>query len=337
MADRIKVVVTIDISEALLDELRRASPRLCIEQNLCDSEQDVARALSPGSEILYTRHFPSRLKKGSRLKWIQFQSAGIDYYLNHPVYQSSVIITTTSGAHAGPAAEFVLGLMIALVRNIPQLVQDQQRHCWNSSHSPEIELRGKTIGILGYGSIGRQVARLADALGMRILAVKRDPQERRDPGYLWLFPGDPEGTLPERIYPRSELKAMLKDVDFLVITAPHTRDTESVIGEIELQAMRPTSYLINVGRGPLVNMSALACALRERWIRGACVDVFEPEPLATSSEFWDAPNLLITPHVLASRDNLQYDKRCNEIFAENLRRFVAGEPLWNQVRKDLGY
>src|SRR3989442_15897398 len=135
MIDPVKVLVTIDISTRLLNELREVSARLQVEQTFRYSEQDVAEALSLDTEVLYTRYFPSRIENGSRLRWIQFQGAGLDCYLDHAIIRNPVAITTTSGAHAGPGAEFVIGLMIALARKIPQLVKDQSQHCWDPTHS----------------------------------------------------------------------------------------------------------------------------------------------------------------------------------------------------------
>lgn len=337
MPDQIKVVVTIDISEKLLNRLRQLSPRLLVKQRICHSEEGAARALDPDTEILYTRYFPNYLEDGSKLKWIQYQAAGMEPYLESPIFQSDLTITNTSGAHAGPAAEFVVGMMVALARGFSQLLRDQVNRVWDPSHGPENELRGKIIGIVGYGSIGRQIARLADAMGMRILAVKRHPAQRRHQGFSWPALGDPEGLLPERFFAPSDLRKMLGEVDVLVITTPLIPETKNLIDEPELEKLKPTSYLINVARGGLVNMSALAKALREHWVAGAAVDVFEPEPLSPESDLWEVPNLFITPHVLAGRDNVLYDQRCNEIFAENLRRYLAREPLLNLVRRDLGY
>jgi phosphoglycerate dehydrogenase-like enzyme len=327
----------VDISEGLINQLGRVSPRLIIEQKHCRSEEETARVLRPDNEVLYTRYLPSHVPDGSALRWIQYQAAGIDCYLDDPVFQSDVMITTTSGAHAGPAAEFIIGVMVALARDFPQLVKDQEMRRWDSSHSHENELRGKTVGVVGYGSIGRQLARLCVAFGMRILAVKRDQADLCDRGFTALFPGDPEGRLPEKILPTSQLGSLVGEVDFLVITAPFTKQTLGLIDEAKLRAMKRSSYLINVARGPLVDIRALARALREGYIAGAAIDVFEIEPLDSSSDLWSLPNLLITPHVLASRENPRYDQRCNEIFAENLKRYLMGKPLVNLVRKELGY
>lgn len=337
MTHLVPVLVTIDISKELLCNLREVSPQLKIDQTYCNSEEAVTEAVGVETEVLYARHFPTRLQNGSRLRWIQYQAAGLDVYLNHPLIRTPVMITTTSGAHAGPGAEFVVGLMIALGRGIPQLVKNQSQHQWSPADAPEIELRGKTLGIVGYGSIGRELARLASALGMRILAVKRNVHDPRDADNLAVFPGDPNGRLPERIFPPAQVKVMLAEADFVVVAAPLTRDTAGMIGEDELRVMKPTSYLINVARGSVVTMTALTRALKENRIAGAAVDVFESEPLDSTSDLWELPNLLITPHVMASRANPKYDERCNGIFAENLRRYLAGAPLLNLVRKDAGY
>jgi phosphoglycerate dehydrogenase-like enzyme len=198
-----------------------------------------------------------------------------------------------------------------------------------------LPLRGATLGIAGYGSIGRAVANLARGFGTRVLATKRSPAEKRDAGYTHPGAGDPEGAIPERIYGPEGLAEMVGRCDYVVLCLPSTPDTDGVVGERVLRAMRPSAYLVNVGRGTVVDEPALVRALKEGWIAGAGLDVFAREPLPVESELWDLPNVICTPHV--SNNTADYERDSLGFFAHNLRRYLAGEPLLNVVDLRRGY
>jgi phosphoglycerate dehydrogenase-like enzyme len=199
-----------------------------------------------------------------------------------------------------------------------------------------VELRGATLGIIGYGSIGRELARMATtALGMRVLACKRDPSRRADDGYQLPGTGDPDGALPEAWFAPSRLHDMLRHSDVVVMCAPLTAETRTMIGSAELAAMKPSAFFVNVGRGPTIDEAALAAALKSGRLAGAAVDVFHEEPPPAGHPLYALDNVIVSPHVsgfLAS-----YDDRCTDLFAENLRRFLAGTPLLNQVDRARGY
>jgi phosphoglycerate dehydrogenase-like enzyme len=214
----------------------------------------------------------------------------------------------------------------------------QRRHEWPDGRwdlfaGPEV--RGQTMGIVGYGSIGREVGRLARAFGMRVLATKRRAEERRGTGYELPALGDPEGTVPDQIFPPSRLREMLAQSDFVVLAVPLAPETEGLIGEGELRAMKPNAYLVNIARGPIVNEAALIRALQEGWIAGAGLDVFAQEPLPPDSPLWGMENVILSPHVAGF--TIHYDERAADLFAENLRRYLAGEPLLNRVDRGRGY
>ena len=331
MTGPLRVLVTIDIASSLIEDIRRVSPRVLVEQRVCQSNDEVAEAITAGVEVLYSRHVPPFPGPDSELKWIQAQSSGTDRFLGNPLVGSHVMVTNTSGAHAVPGAEFILGLMIALARGFPQLGIDQSAHEWRPEHSPEIELWGKTVGIVGYGAIGRQVGRLADAMGMRVLAAKGNPEERVQTGFNMPGVGDPEGRIPEKVYGPTQLGEMIADVDFVVLTLPRNPGTENLVDEAVLGRMKPTAYLVAVARTNVVDLDALVAALRKHRIAGAALDCLEPPP-APDSPIWDTPNLFITPYISASRANPSYDARCNEIFIGNLKRYLAGESLLNLAR-----
>jgi phosphoglycerate dehydrogenase-like enzyme len=196
------------------------------------------------------------------------------------------------------------------------------------------ELNGKTIGIVGYGSIGRHVARLADVFGMRVLAMKRNPQHA-DVGFQFTDVGDPEGALPDRYYTPHQLHALLSESDVVLIAVPLTPQTQELFDEAAFQAMKSTAFLVNIARGGVCKETALIDALKQQRIAGAALDVFHQEPLPPDHPLWHLPNTFISPHIAGLTPH--YNERAATIFEENLRRYLAGEPLYNIVDKTEGY
>ncbi len=338
--ENVEILCTLRFTAELLDRLRAVSPRLRITQQTCHTPQEVAAAVAhyPGVEVLYTFHVPDNiLELAPRLRWVQLHSAGADHLLGRPIMHSDVTITTSSGIHATPIAEYVMASILAYRWRVPHWTACQREARWPSGRwdlYARPELRGSTLGIIGYGSIGREVGRLGRAFGMRVLALRRSAG-RTERGYTVEQIGDPDGAIPERFYPPEALHEMLAECDYVVIALPLTPDTHHLIGEAELKAMKPSAYLVNIARGAIVDEAALVRALREGWIGGAGLDVFEQEPLPADSPLWKLENALISPHVAGFTPH--YDKRAAELFAQNLQRYLAGEPLLNLVDKTKGY
>ena len=325
-------------TEEQLDKLRAVSPHLVVRQQTCRNAEEVTAALDEHVEVLYTVFSPTTLDVAPRLRWVQLHSAGVDHLLDTPLWHSEVTITTNSGIHATTIGEYVLASMLAFTRHLPRMLYYQQRAEWPSGRWEKFvgrELRGSTICIVGYGSIGREVARLARCLGMRVLAVKRDPENRADTGFTLPGTGDPDGSIPEVIYPPQELRQALAQSDYVVIAVPSTPATRHLIGEAELRAMPEHAYLVNIARGDVIDQEALVRALREGWIGGAGLDVFDPEPLPADSPLWGFDNVILSPHVAGFTP--RYDDYATELFAENLRRYLAGEPLLNLVDRQRAY
>ena len=340
----IEVLSTLGFTADLLAQLRAVSPRLHVTQQTCHDTGEVAAALAdhPQVEVLYTFHLPHNvLDLAPRLRWIQLHSAGVEHVLESPLMHSEVAITTSSGIHVTSIAEHVFASMLAHRWQVPFWIRCQREGVWPSGRWDSYsrpELRGSTLGIVGYGSIGREVGRLGRAFGMRLLALRRSAG-RADWGYALEHAGDlvgdPQGNLPERFYPPEALHEMLAECDYVVIALPLTPATMRFIGDAELRAMKPTAYLVNVARGPIVDEEALLRALREGWIAGAGLDVFEQEPLPAGNPLWDLENALLSPHVAGFAP--RYDERTAVLFAQNLARYIAGEPLLNLVDKAEGY
>jgi phosphoglycerate dehydrogenase-like enzyme len=197
------------------------------------------------------------------------------------------------------------------------------------------ELRSQTLGIIGYGSIGREIARLAKGFGMHILATKLDARHPEDNGYIMPGIGDPRGEIPDRIYPRQATRSMLAECDYIVNTLPLTEKTHHFFDETLFKEMKPNAFLVNIGRGRVINEPDLIKALKKGWIAAAGLDVFETEPLPEDSPLWTMDNVILTPHV--SGFTPHYDERATDLFAENLRRYLAGEKLLNLVNREQGY
>ena len=323
-------------TETQLDRLRRVSPSLSV------TSAEPERADYSRVDVLYAGAPPRDLSRASALKWVQLHMAGVNALHDHPLYTASTLpLTTTSGVHAGTIAEYALTVMLALAHRVPRMVEWQARGGWPPDERRwelfvPVELRGATLGIIGYGSIGRELARMATAaLGMRVVALKRDPSQRADPDYCPPGSGDPEGRLPERWLGPDGLGELLHSADVVVMCAPLTRETRHMIGARELGAMKRTAYFINVGRGASVDEAALARALAERRIAGAVVDVFAEEPPPAGHPLYACDNVIVSPHVSGFLPS--YDDRCADLFAENLRRWLAGGRLLNLVDRARGY
>jgi len=336
--DSIKVLCTLRFTDSQLEKLRSVSSRLIVEQQTCRSDADVTAALDPDVQVLYTFHTGFPLEKAPRLRWVQLHTAGANHTLETPLWQSDIPITTASGIHAVPIAEYVFASILAFTHHVPRMLYYQQRAEWPRERwalfAPQ-ELRGQTVGIVGYGSIGREVARLARTFGMRVLATKRDCSNPRDHGWMLPGTGDPEGRYPERYFRVEALHVMLAESDFIVVAVPLTTSTRHLIGAAEFKVMKPNAYLVNISRGDVVDQAALIQALRENWIAGAGLDVFDPEPLPADNPLWTLENVILSPHV--SGFTLHYDDRATDLFADNLRRWLAGEELLNLVDRRFEY
>lgn len=339
--DVIPVLITVSFPQETLDAFRDVSERLEILFHPARQTQDVPAEAWARAEILYTGDVVPEPAMAPNLRWIHTHSAGVDHVIDQPIVrQEGVRLTSSSGIHVTNIAGYVFAMMLYFAHRLPTMLAFQATAHWPTSDERELfearELRGSTVGIVGYGSIGREVARLAHAFGMTVLASKRDVLHPADPtGYTLPGTGDPEGQLFERLYPPEALPTMVRECDFVVVTVPLTDATRHLIDADVIGAMKKTAYLINVGRGGVVDEDALLDALRNKRIAGAALDVFEAEPLPADDPLWKQPNLVISPHV--SGMTPEYDRRAADLFIENLRRYLARKDLLNEVGLDRGY
>ncbi len=305
----------------LLDDLSAAIPDLTLARATTPEEimAEVADA-----EVLYGFPTAEVVEAAPKLRWIQSPSAGVEYVAKVPaLVESDVVLTNTRGAHGPSIGEHAFALLLAMTRRLPICHDWQKEHHWGrkEGYRTSREVMGSTMGIVGFGAIGRGIAQRAQAFEMPLLALDAQAVD----GEPWL----------DEVWPPSRLPELLERSDVVVVAAPLTPETHHLIGAAELARMKPDAYLIVVSRGGIVDEAALAEALRGGRLAGAALDVTEVEPLAPDSPLWDAPNLIITPHLAG--DSWQKERRCVEIFKENLLRFSKGEPLLNVVDKRRGY
>jgi phosphoglycerate dehydrogenase-like enzyme len=331
-----RIVIKSSISDALLSQLRDIAPDYRVDRY----PDTVPDSIWAEAEILFTGRTVPTPEQAPRLRWIQLASAGFDWMVKNPIGQiPDIDLTSSSGMHATPIAEYCLGMMLALNLKVPVMLDLKRKSEWPKNRPSMFgpaPLRGKTVGIIGYGSIGRELARLCDALGMTVLAAKRDAKkiEARE-GWVEPGTGDPTGEIPARIYPGQAVTTMAKDCDFLVMTVPLTGNTRQMIDMGVLQAMKSTAFFINIARGDVVDEVALCAALQNNDIAGAALDVFTEEPLPPTSPLWALPNVILSPHV--SGDIPDYFEQAGRVFAENLRRYVEKRPLINVLDRAKGY
>jgi phosphoglycerate dehydrogenase-like enzyme len=266
------------------------------------------------------------VRAGKRLRWVQGRNAGAGEQLGRAAEQARVelervIVTTTSGIHAGPLAEFALLGMLAFAKQLPQRMADQRGHHWPAEQAPVGELRGRTLLLVGLGAIGSETARLAKAFGMEVLAVKRDASGQH--------------RHVDELHPAERLRELFGRADAIVSSLPLTEATRGLIDAETLGAAKRGAVFVNVGRGGVVDEGALIERLRDGTLGGAALDVFEQEPLPSGSPLWDLDNVIVSPHASALVE--AEEERGVDLFCDNLRRFLDGQPLRNQLDLELLY
>ena len=337
--DPIDVLVTISLAPELLTRLQEVSPRLRVTVHPAKQADDIPEEVWARCEVLYTARVLPTIEMVPKLKWIQFHYAGINHVVDAPLMQEKGLLATTmSGASASQVSEHIVQMLLALGHKLPALLESQNKAEWPDDRWERFkprELRGSTVGIVGYGSIGRQVARLLYAFDATVLATKFNAMQPADHGYQIEGQGDPEGDYVHRLYPHQALHSMVKNCDYLVITVPLTTSTRKMISEEVFAALKPYTYLVDVSRGGVVDHNALIFALENDRIGGAALDVFPEEPLYPGSPLWDLPNVIITPHI--SGLSSHYASRAADLFATNLDRYLGNQPLYNLIDRERGY
>lgn len=332
----IHVLSTRSFSDDWLNRLRTVSPEIEVRQHTCEHGHEIPRELLEWAHVLYTWGAFPEPSQCPNLRWVQLDTSGSDAALGGPLGQSTIAITTLIGVAPPNMAEHTFMMMMAIGRRLPLMVKLQMKNEWPSfqfrwDNFTPTELFGATVGIVGYGSIGKEIGRLAHAFNMRVIAITRPGSSGVPKPLLYQIPtlNGLAGTEPDATYTSDHILEALPQCDYVVLSVPHTPDSHNLMSEAAFHAMKPTAMLINVARGGVVDEAAMIKALDEKRIAGAALDVFEQEPLPADSRLWQMDNVIISPHI-AGLTSRYYDVVL-DLFSTNLKRFIAGEPLLNQV------
>ncbi len=327
----VNVFLTTKISQENVKRIENADPAVKLtsiaklfaaERSGDEAATTELNALLPQAEVAFGLRFPrDMISRSPNLKWIQVFMAGVDGFKAKGLLPEHITFTKTAGIQAAAMAEAIICRMLMFAKNTHLYFETKLDKKWERRES--ITLEGKTLGILGLGNVGRELARMAKAFGMKVIANRRSAQKE----------GSAENV--DLLLPSNELRRLLKESDFVALTLPLTPDTRNMIGKDEFASMKSDAYIINVSRGQIINEEAMIEALESKQIAGAGLDVFAVEPLPQESKLWGMPNVIISPHVAASMDG--YPERATELFCENLKRYIHGENLLNVVDKKAGY
>ncbi|MGB8451183.1 MAG: D-2-hydroxyacid dehydrogenase [Anaerocolumna sp.] len=281
----------------------------------------ITKELIEKSDIIYGWPEVELLQEAKNLKWLQLPSAGVDGYTNKASYYNQDIkLTNSSGVFGLPIAEHIFSMILSYNRNLQEYAYNKLEKKWSGNPDAR-DFYGSTIGIIGLGDIGSEVAKRAKLWGANVLAVKRTITEV--PEYV------------DKLYSLEEMDEVLERADYVVLALPNTQKTKGIISEEKLKKMKPHAFLVNIGRGALIDQEALMKALKKKWIGGAGLDVTTPEPLPEDSPLWELPNVILTPHTSGcSPTNIV---RRIDMFNNNLKLFMENKPLGNMVDFTEGY
>jgi phosphoglycerate dehydrogenase-like enzyme len=289
------------------------------------------------ADLLRDRHVlfcslpPANLEEMNALELVQITSVGYEKLYGLGLAERGVRVCNARGIYETTIAEWNVAMMVNLARDLRGMVRNQEHAVWDQAARFQNEVRGRLVGLWGYGGIGRETARLAKAMGMRVHALTRRGVSSRENTYRLPGVGDPDGTLPDRVFSAGQELEFLAGLDFLVLSLPQTPATTGLLGERELRALPRGAFILNPARGPIIQEQALLNALRNGWVAGAALDTHYQSPLPADHPLWRFPNVIITPHVSGSDQGPYYLDRVWDVLLQNVERFLAGRPLLNEL------
>jgi phosphoglycerate dehydrogenase-like enzyme len=326
-----QILSVVPLGEAAVSRLE-ALPGVRVQQLPPQREAwDLPEELLRGPEILLCKLPPRNLDGMTQLKLIQISSVGYDNMRSFRLGERPLRVCNARGLFDTAIGEWVLAMMINLVRDLRGMIRNQEQGRWDRAAPFQQEIRDKVVGLWGYGGIGRETARLAKAFGMTVHVMTRSGVKPRQGIYVLPGTSDPDGVLPDRVFVSGQEKEFLSSLDFLVLALPHTRYSNGLIGEAQLRALRPTAFLLNPARGPIIQEQALLAALREGRIAGAALDTHFAYPLPAEHPLWKMPNVIMTPHISGAEKSSYFPQRIADLFTQNVERYLYGRPLLNMV------
>lgn len=296
-----------------------------VEVTIGESLSQLGAAVKSADAFLFweasAESFREALAACEKVKWVHSKSAGVENILFPELVERDIILTNSQGVYARSLAEFALTGMLYFAKDLPRMLRNQKSEHWEQYDVEE--LNGRTLGIFGFGGIGQQTARRAKAMGMRVIAIRRSKDRQSGVEFA------------DELLSPEDKRRLIEESDYFLVSAPLTSETVGAIGRKEISYLKPSAVFLNLGRGPIVDESALIEALQQKKIRGAVLDVFETEPLPQGNPLWQLSNVLVSPHT--ADHTATWKDESMEFFLGNVARYLAGEPLANRCDKRAGY
>lgn len=327
----VRILIDVPIESKVLDQIKE---RTDVEVHIvpfAEEERALPIDMITDIEILFCTYPMSNFSEMRQIRWVQIASSGYTQLFPHKLPERSIRATNARGCFDVPIAEWNIAMMVNLRRNLPQMIRNQQQHVWDRSATFQRDIRGLTVGIWGYGGLGRETARLAKSMGMHVHVLTRYGVKPASDIYRVPGTGDAEGSLPDRIFHAGEKREFLSRLDFLIMAMPLTQQTEGIVGLEELSTLPRSAFILNPARGTLIQENALLQALQEGLVAGAAIDTHYSYPLPPEHPLWSLPNVILTPHIAGSSLNPMFRQRLWDIFLQNIDRYLKGSQLLNEL------
>jgi phosphoglycerate dehydrogenase-like enzyme len=326
-----RILITVTVDEAArrrLESLPGAAVQVLTPH---EPVWDLPDHLAGGMEVLLCKYPPRNLDALTALKLIQLSTVGYEHLRHLGLANRPLRVCNARGVFDTAIAEWTLAMMVNLARDLRALIRNQDQGRWDRDHRFQQEIRGRVLGLWGYGGIGRETARLAQAFGLTVHVMTRSGVRLRQDTYVQPGTGDPVGVLPDRVFVTGQEREFLSGLDFLVLALPLTRQSEGLIGVEQLRALPRTAFVLNPARGPILQEAALLQALTEGWIAGAALVTHFAYPLPAAHPLWRMPNVILTPHVAGADHSRAFPARMGDLFVQNVLRYREGQPLLNEL------
>jgi phosphoglycerate dehydrogenase-like enzyme len=327
----LRIVSDVPLEVPALARLR-ALPRVAWELlPFHKAEWDIPCELLRHSHVLLCKLPPRNFADMPDLKIMQITTVGYEHLRHLGLADRPLRVCNARGVFDSAIAEWNLAMMVNLMRDLRGMIRNQEQAVWERAPQYQQEIRGRVVGLWGYGGIGRETARLAKAFGLTVHVQTRSGAGPRGNAYTPPGTGDPEGVLPDRVFTSGRELEFLAGLDFLILALPHTTQSTSMVGERELRALPRTAFLLNPARGPIIQEQALLTALHEGWIAGAALDTHFAYPLPPEHPLWRFPNVILTPHISGADHSRHFLARIGDLFVQNVERLLNGQPLLNEL------